>query len=302
MAGQHPSDHRSASDIQIGHPPCLFLENDDLAGSPLLMAAPHAGRYYPAELIETSRQPIDELRRLEDPLVDLLIRDAAANGAGTISASYARAWIDLNRRETEIDPRAFTPAPPAHVDHRSPRVAAGLGLIPQMTGPGRFIYHQPLPLMQLHDRLNSVHRPYHNHIAKRLEAMRARHGIALLCDIHSMPSLIPAGGADIVVSDRHGRTASAWLVDAVTGWLSLQGYRIARNAPYIGGYGVEKHGKPAASLHAIQIELDRRLYLNADDLTFNQNAACIEKLIGALAVFLQDLLASSPQHHRLAAE
>ena len=302
MAGQHPSGHRSTTDVQISHPPCPFLENGDLAGSPLLMAAPHAGRHYPPELLDAARLPLEELRRLEDPLVDLLIRNAAANGTGTISASYARAWIDLNRRETEIDPRAFTPQPPAHVDQRSPRVTAGLGLIPQTTGAGRFLYHQPLPLMQLHERLNTVHRPYHNHIAKRLEAMRARHGIALLCDMHSMPSLLPAGSADIVVSDRHGRTAAAWLVDAVTDWLSGQGYHIARNAPYIGGYGVEKHGRPTASIHAIQIELDRRLYLNADDLTFNQNAASIGELIGALAVFMRELLASHPQHHRLAAE
>ena len=302
MAGQYLSDPGSTTDVLIGHPPCPFLENDDPAGSPLLMAAPHAGRHYPPELVDMARVPLEELRRLEDPLVDLLIRNATANGAGTISASYARAWIDLNRRETEIDPRAFTPQPPAHVDHRSPRVTAGLGRIPQATGTGRFIYHQPLPLMQLHDRLNSVHRPYHSHIAKRLEAMRARHGIALLCDMHSMPPLAPAGSADIVVSDRHGRTAAAWLVDAVINWLSGQGYRIARNAPYIGGYGVEKHGRPTASIHAIQIELDRRLYLNAEDLTFNENAAAIVMLIGALACFLQELVASHPEQHRLAAE
>src|SRR3546814_19269301 len=85
--------------------------------------------------------------------------------------------------------------------------------------------------------------------------------------MHAMPSLPAAQAADIVIGDRHGRTASPWLVDAVTGWLTQHGCRVTRNLPYAGGYGVEQHGQPANAIHAIQIEIDRRLYLEADGMT-----------------------------------
>src|SRR3546814_5739838 len=97
--------------------------------------------------------------------------------------------------------------------------------------------------------------------------------------MHAMPSLPAAQAADIVIGDRHGRTASPWLVDAVAGWLTQHGCRVTRNLPYAGGYGVEQHGQPANAIHAIQIEIDRRLYLEADGMTLSRNAETVGELI-----------------------
>lgn len=241
------------------------------------------------------------MQRLEDPLVDLLIADATAQGIGAICGNFARAWIDLNRRETEVDPRQINPPPTTHIDHRSPRVAAGLGLVPQTTGNGRPLYDRPLAAEALMGRIHDVHRPYHARIETRLDAMKARHGIALLCDMHSMPSLPPAQAADIVIGDRHGRTAASWIVEAIADWFPRHGYRTVRNLPYAGGHSVERHGRPQDAIHAVQIEFDRRLYLKQDSVTLNDNANSLKTLIAGMGIMLHDML-TSDSAARLAAE
>lgn len=287
--------------VRMQQPAHAFSEICGASEMPILLAVPHSGRFYPAELTRQAKQPIEQLRRLEDPLVDQLIVNTVNNGTGAIIGHYARAWIDLNRRETEIDPRQISPSPPAHVDHRSPRVMAGLGLVPQTTGNGRNIYDRPLPLESLNQRIREAHRPYHARIATLLAAIRARHGTALLCDMHSMPSLPGAQAADIVIGDRFGRTAAPWLVDSAAEWLIRQGYRVARNTPYAGGHCVEHHGRPTNAVHAIQFEIDRRLYLNAGTLSLNENAGTIAVMIAALIEMLRTKLLSNNMQ-RLAAE
>ncbi len=296
--GHHQRDEIAA---RIGHPSEPYAESGGLNDCPLLLSIPHSGRYYPAELLQCARPPIEQLRFLEDPLVDLLVADAAAQGIPFVSGNYARAWIDLNRRETELDARQISPSPPAHIDHRSPRVAAGLGLIPRTIGNGRQIYDKLLPLETVSQRIREVHRPYHERITTRLAAMKARHGVALLCDMHSMPSLPAPQAADIVIGDRHGQTAAPWLTDLIAEWLTQQGYRVTHNLPYAGGHGVERHGRTANAVHALQLEFDRRLYLKSDRLTLNENAGAIKALIAGLGMMLREVL-DTASGHRLAAE
>ena len=294
-----PDDEGLAA--KAGHPPAPFVETGGSGGA-LLFTAPHAGRHYPPELLSRTRLSIERLRRLEDPLIDVLIGPAAAAGTTTIAGTYARAWIDLNRRETEMDARQMTPAPPAHADHRSPRVSAGLGLVPRTAGDGRPIYDQLLPLEAVTARIRQVHRPYHHRIAQVLAEKHARNGIAMLCDMHSMPSLPPSQAADVVIGDRHGRTCGSWLTDAAHNWLTENGLRVTRNQPYAGGHGVERHGSPANAVHALQFEFDRRLYLNLDNVSLNAHAMSLSMIIAGLAAMLHGLLAGAADAHRLAAE
>ena len=294
-----PDDQELAAKAE--HPAAPFVETGDNSGA-LLFAAPHAGRHYPPELLSRARLPMEKLRRLEDPLIDVLIGPAAAAGTTTIAGTYARAWIDLNRRETEMDARQITPAPPAHADHRSPRVSAGLGLVPRTAGDGRPIYDRLLPLEAVTARIRQVHRPYHRRIAQVLAEKQASNGIAMLCDMHSMPSLPPSQAADVVIGDRHGRSCGGWLTDAAHGWLEENGLRVTRNQPYAGGHGVERHGSPADARHALQFEFDRRLYLNPDNVSLNADAASLSVIIAGLAAMLRGLLAGAADAHRLAAE
>lgn len=277
-------------DAVIGHPETPFIETGAADKGALLFSAPHAGRFYPPELLDRAKVSVARLRRLEDPLTDILISRATAAGVTGIAGAYARAWIDLNRRETEVDARQITPPPPAHSDHRSPRVSAGFGLIPRTTGDGRHIYDRLLPLEAVATRIREVHRPYHARIAALLAEKKACHGIALLCDMHSMPPL-PAGQAsDVVIGDRHGQTCAAWLTAAVQEWLTGKGLRVTRNLPYAGGHGVERHGNPANGIHAMQLEFDRRLYLNDDGLTPNAEADALTVVIAEMAAMLSHLV------------
>ncbi|API58904.1 hypothetical protein BSL82_05915 [Tardibacter chloracetimidivorans] len=287
--------------VYIEHPPQPFVETGGVAGGPVLISVPHSGRYYPRELVEQVRLPIDDLRMLEDLLVDHLIEEAIGRNVHTITNNYARAWIDLNRRETELDPRQLSPRPAAHIDQRSPRVVAGLGLIPLTSGSGRALYDGPLAMDMIASRIERVHRPYHARIAAGLGAMKERFGAALLCDLHSMPPLPAAQAADIVLGDRHGRTAAPALVDTAAAWLTQQGYRVTRNRPYAGGHSVELHGRPERACHAIQIEFDRQLYLESDGRTLSRNAPGVARLIAGLARVLQECL-DTDSGTRLAAE
>src|SRR3546814_2719094 len=123
--------------------------------------------------------------RISDWSSDVCSSDLGRN-VHTITNNYARAWIDLNRRETELDPRQLSPRPAAHIDQRSPRVVAGLGLIPLTSGSGRALYDGPLAMDMIASRIERVHRPYHARIAAGLGAMKERFGAALLCDLHSI--------------------------------------------------------------------------------------------------------------------
>lgn len=278
--------------VRIDHPSSPFTEFGEVAESPVLVSVPHSGRYYPQELLDQARLPLEQIRMLEDPLVDFLVQDVPAKNTGVIIGNYARAWIDLNRRETELDVRQITPQPAAHLDHRSPRVTAGLGLIPQISGAGRILYDKPLALDAVTERVREVHRPYHACIDARLAAMKARFGIVLLCDVHSMPPLPAAQAADIVIGDRHGRSAAMWVVNAAASWLTQHGLRVARNLPYAGGHGVDLHGQPSESRHAIQIEIDRRLYLEPGSHKLSGNAESIRRLVAELMQHLRETLES----------
>ncbi|HEY0446978.1 MAG TPA: N-formylglutamate amidohydrolase [Allosphingosinicella sp.] len=231
--------------------------------SPVVLSVPHAGRAYSESLLRASRLPRETLETLEDRLVDGLVAQAVAGGAAALVAIAPRAEIDLNRDEREIDPAMVVPPLPARSLLQSPRTRGGLGLVPsRITGAGS-IWLQRLPGAELSRRIVEIHRPYHTALARMLDRARRRFGVAILLDCHSMP---PRGGsdpgADVVFGDRHGTSIAPELLDAAVAAAHRAGFSVGRNAPYAGGYVTAHHGQPASRVHALQLEVDRSLYLD----------------------------------------
>lgn len=257
---------------------------------PVVISVPHAGRDYAPDLLGASRVPLAALEVLEDRLVDRLIWRALATGAGALIALRPRAEIDLNRDEREIDPAMVAPPPSSRILLQSPRIRGGLGLVPSRISGIGAIWNRRLPAAELTRRIVEVHRPYHQALGALLEQIRNRFGIAILLDCHSMPPR--AGGtatqqASIVLGDRYGTSIAPEYVDAAGIAARRLGFKVARNEPYAGGYITQRHGRPAEGIHALQLEIDRSLYLD-DDLRapgpgFDTIAGLIAAIVSALA-------------------
>lgn len=253
--------------------------------TPVVLTVPHAGRSYPPALLRTSRVTLAQLETLEDRHADALVSAAVAAGIPAVIATRARAWIDLNRGEREIDPAVVEPAPNAGATERSNRSESGLGLVPTRLPGGGDILARPIAAAELARRIESDHRPYHQAIANALREARERFGVAVLIDCHSMPPL-PAGkapAATVVLGDRFGRSAGSDVIAAIIGEARRAGLRIARNAPYAGAHTLERHGRPAAGVHAVQLELDRTLYLKPGLRSPGPGLAAVGRFIAGAA-------------------
>lgn len=272
------------------NPPAPFARAGPRSG-PVLFASSHSGRFYPPGMLRRARLAERDIRRSEDALVDLLL-GGVAQAYPIITAAYGRAYLDLNRDPAELDPDMFTPALPAAAVKASERVAVGLGVVPRSVGPGRNIYARPLPAHEADRRIAEVHTPWHNAVARHLADAVGAHGHAVLIDCHSMPGAERREAANIVVGDLHGRSAAPALVALVADHLRLRGYRVARNQPYAGAYTLERHGRPEFGTHAIQIEIDRGLYMDEERLV---PAAGFSKVADDLAGLADAIDAARPR-------
>lgn len=231
---------------------------------PVILSVPHAGRDYPADLPDDCRFPVSRLLPLEDRMADLLAVDALAAGLSGLIAHTPRAFIDLNRAERDMDPGMLT-APMAPPPILSAKARGGLGLVPRRTAALGEIWRRRFSPQEIAARIERHHRPYHDQLATLLMAAKRRHGAALLLDIHSMPPLPSDGDApppQIVIGDRFGRSADRVLSAIAGACFEAEGLRVAFNAPYAGGHILDRHSAPHLGLHALQIEVDRRLYLD----------------------------------------
>ena len=236
---------------------------------PLLIAVPHAGRAYPGSLLERMRHPRFATLKLEDRYVDLLAEHVAhETGAALLVAHAPRAMIDLNRASDDVDWEMFARGRPDQVGSYTPgmRVRSGLGLIPRrLPGLGE-LWKRRHEHEDLAARIGSIHEPYHACLSATLAGLRDRWGAALLLDLHSMPPLGFRGGQpapDFVLGDRFGASCSGALVGSCFGYFAEMRRGAAHNRPYAGGYVLERHAQPAAGIHALQVEIDRSLYLDA---------------------------------------
>jgi N-formylglutamate amidohydrolase len=232
--------------------------------SPVVFASPHSGRLYPKGFLESCTASMADLRRIEDAYVDRLLSDVHLSGAPVICGLVARACIDLNRAESEMDPLMFEDPSPNWFTQRSPRVEAGLGCIPRLAFNGAAIYNRKLTRKEAEGRLDQIYRPYHRALEALLKRAQAMFGQTWLVDCHSMPAETEssARSPDVVIGDRFGASCSPGLADHVEALFRARGYTTARNTPYAGGFATLAHGTPALGRHALQIEVRRRLYLD----------------------------------------
>lgn len=242
----------------------------------VVLSVPHAGRDYPAALLENLRVPADKLLRLEDRYADLLVRPASAVGFAAITAHRARAWLDLNRGPEDLDRAMLTDTKPGSIAAAlarklsgqmiSARARGGLGLIPRRLPDCGELWAAPFAAYDIEARLAGYHAPYHAALADALSARRAALGAAVLLDVHSMPPLAAEWGqeaVDIVIGDLFGMSAPDRLVAPMMDLARAHGFTPALNNPYAGGYVLRRHGGPTKGVYAIQLEVSRALYLDA---------------------------------------
>ena len=245
----------------------------DEQSMPAVFASPHSGSNYPSEFLAASRLDRRTLRHLEDTFVDEIFAAAPEHGAPLLRAFFARAYLDANREPFELDPEMFEDSLPSYVNSHSARVAAGLGTIARVAASGKEIYKKKLRFADAAERINTFYRPYHRTLQELIEQTRARFGHCLLIDCHSMPSVgsptdldVGAKRVDFVIGDCFGASCAPKVTSKVVELLEDMGYRVVLNTPYSGGYTTLHYGNPAAKVHALQIEINRSLYM--DEATF----------------------------------
>jgi N-formylglutamate amidohydrolase len=255
---------------------------------PVLLSIAHSGREYGEAVIANSVHGLAALHPLEDPLVDRLAWRAISVGFGAVIQPVPRAVIDCNRDEDELDPAAIEGIGPAPV---GPRARHGLGLVPSRTHRHGALWRRPIDRTELTRRIEQAYRSYHQALADGLDGLKLRHGEALLLDCHSMPSRRQAQ-ANIVIGDRHGASAESWISAETARIARDAGFTVALNDPYAGGSIVARHGRPGDGVHAVQLEIDRGLYLDRDGRTagrgFDRLASLIETLATRLGQALLD--------------
>lgn len=263
--------------------PAFVLRAPAASALPVLIAVPHAGQAYPDAITARLRDAQQTGLRLEDRHADLVGDGLArATGAALIVARAPRAMIDLNRAETDIDWTMFGRKAGSQV---SVRVRGGLGLIPNRVPGIGAIWRKLHDVSELDARLAAIHVPYHAAITAELERLRARWGAALLIDLHSMPPL-GEGGARIVLGDRFGAACHGRLAATAFACLARMRLLAGHNRPYAGGYALDRHAAPAHGIHAMQIEIDRSLYLDA---ALDRPGAGLAGLVKVMAALVRDL-------------
>jgi len=273
------------------------LENAGACEHPVLISVPHAARQYPRALINNLRVPADALLRLEDRYVDMLSRQAAAAGFTIITAKAPRALIDMNRAPDDIDADMLDDATASNFAGMSVKARGGLGLVPRRLSGYGDLWQNKWKRADFDTRIATYHAPYHEKISQILNDMRARHGGAILLDLHSMPSIASKYDekpAQIVIGDRFGRSASGQMSETALAASRRQvgeaklSFKTCLNHPYAGGYILQVHGNPQHQTHALQLEIDRALYLDTACREPTHGVHAMSALVLNVAVALAD--------------
>jgi N-formylglutamate deformylase len=246
-------------------PPFEIVE-PDVWRAPVIFNSPHSGSIYPREFLAASRIDEATLRRSEDSFMDEIVGDLVDRGFPMVRVNFPRSYVDVNREPYELDPRMFAGRLPSFANTRSMRVAGGLGTIPRVVGDGQEIYFERLDVEDALGRIEALYKPYHRALRRLVNKAHQTFGTVILVDCHSMPSVGVSRDEpkrpDLVIGDRYGTSCTALLPDMVEETFKALGYSIGRNKPYAGGFITEHYGNPANGLHAIQLELNRAIYMD----------------------------------------
>jgi N-formylglutamate deformylase len=251
--------------------------------SAAVFASPHSGSDYPDRFLRESILDNHCIRSSEDAFVDQLFSVAPLYGAPLLTAKKPRAYLDLNRSPEELDPALIE-----GVARRgqNPRVASGLGVIPRVVAGGRAIYRGKIPIAEAHRRIADYWKPYHSALQGLLDSAHQQFGHAILVDCHSMPhealETVPRRSGhlpDVVLGDRFGAAASGEIVDRIEAAFARAGLRVARNAPFAGAYITQAYGRPSRNQHAVQVEIDRSLYMDEEAIRPNENFPVLQAVL-----------------------
>ncbi|MBY5800105.1 N-formylglutamate amidohydrolase [Rhizobium leguminosarum] len=273
---------------------------------PFVYNSPHSGRIYPPEFIAQSRLEGIAIRRSEDHYVDELFGSAVALGAPLLAANFPRAYLDVNREPYELDPRMFDGLLPPYANVNSLRVAGGLGTIPRIVAENMEIYARRLPVQEGLDRVEAVYKPYHAALRRLIARTHVQFGFGVLIDCHSMPGNVRVAGStarpDFIIGDRYGTSASAELSRAAIAILEEMGFAAIRNKPYAGGFITEHYGRPSRGLHALQIEVNRAIYVDELTLEKRDDFAAVADAVADFMQQMSDYVEKFAGERALAAE
>ncbi|MEJ2021843.1 MAG: N-formylglutamate amidohydrolase [Maritimibacter sp.] len=269
----------------------LFLP--ETRNTSVVFASPHSGDHYDRTFLKRSMLDERTLRSSEDAFIDQLFAAAPRNGAPLIAARFPRAYVDLNRGADELDPALIRGI--ARKTH-NPRVASGLGVIPRVVSGGREIYRGKLSQHEAEERLERCWHPFHVTLQSLITESHHLFGNAILIDCHSMPhdalaNLWSKGGPkpEIVLGDRFGASASAAVIEPIEKAFRDAGFRVVRNSPFAGAYTAQHYGRPSRRQHAVQIEIDRSLYMDEARIRPNADFDRMQQLLSGIVAEITKL-------------
>jgi N-formylglutamate deformylase len=287
------------------NPPFDILDPPVWRG-PVIFNSPHSGSIYPRAFLANAQLDLTTLRRSEDSFVDELFAGVVERGFPLMRAHFPRCFVDVNREPYELDPRMFEGRLPSFANTRSMRVAGGLGTVARVVGDAHEIYDQRIPVDEALTRIEGLYKPYHRALRRLITGVHRDFGAAVLIDCHSMPSV--AGNkddrprADFVLGDRYGTSCVPVIAEAIEVALAGFGHSVSRNKPYAGGFITEHYGNPSVGVHAIQLEVNRALYMDERRYERSENFS----RLAANLVTLADRIATIPleeiRPYRAAAE
>ena len=270
---------------------------------PLVVSSPHSGRNYPQKFVDASDLTPLRLRSSEDSFVDEIFDSAPTLGAPFIKALFPRAFLDVNRQPFELDPSMFSDILPNFVTTQNNRISAGLGTIARVVSNGEKIYRDKLTFIEAETRINNFYWPYHQTLKTLIDDTKNEFGYCILLDCHSMPSgtnkyknsCRSSTGrlGDIVLGDCFGTSCHKDIINSAIDILSGYGFSVRRNIPYAGGFITRNYGKPKEGVHAIQIELNRSLYMDEKLIERLDNIELLAKAMTNFMDFLGNLLTSN---------
>lgn len=291
----------TSADFPPVHAPVSSLVRYVPGATALVLDSPHSGTRYPDDFAFACE--LDILRRAEDTHVEKLYDFAPALGVSWVEAFFPRSYLDANRDTTEVDVSLFDEAWP-HPVSADPRVMGkvrlGKGLIWRTTDDGVPIYERKLSVAEVQARIAQCWGPYHAAVAQAIDAAHARHGYSIHINCHSMPAIASRNAtdfpgeahADFVVGDRDGATAASPLSQRICEHLRSFGYSVAYNHPYKGVELVRRYGAPQQQRHSIQLEINRKLYMDEETLVIHDGFADLKTSLQSLVKLL---LATDPR-------
>jgi N-formylglutamate amidohydrolase len=281
-------------------PGVLFRRDPVIEEVPLVFDSPHSGTHYPDDFRYAC--PFDVLRTAEDTHIDDLYGAAPDHGATLLAADFPRSYIDVNRDPGDIDEALLDAKWPGPVNPGE-KTRAGMGLVRRLAKPDLPVYNRKLTVAEMAERLRRYYEPYHTALQTVCDRLHAKFGRVFLINCHSMPArgnAMSSDGpdavrADFVLGDRDGTTCGPGFIALAERLLTERGYAVKRNDPYKGVEIVRRHGRPGEGRHALQIEVNRKLYMDERTTEPNGNYDRLKTDIGALVEALAGHACSAPK-------